>query len=141
MFLGSRVGNSQVLAVPPLSNQTPPHSTASSPTVVWRLSDPALIKSLAPVNDAVPFPDPQGAHRGMEPMWMELIGLAAYHPSHLHAKALPYLCLSGAEDASVLVCCGTAPSGRLARVRKAVALEPYLSDGPQVPVSVGYFPW
>ena len=49
---------------------------------------------------------------------------------------LPPIACAGADDVSVLACCGTAPCGRLASIRQAVALEPYLSDGPEVPVSL-----
>ncbi|KAG1666590.1 hypothetical protein FOA52_000557 [Chlamydomonas sp. UWO 241] len=45
----------------------------------------------------------------------------------------------GGSDAGVLVCCGEAPAGRLARARLGVALRPYPADGPQVPAGVRMF--
>lgn len=37
-------------------------------------------------------------------------------------------------EEQVLVGCGRAPRGRLARVRSGVGLRPYILDGPELPV-------
>lgn len=43
---------------------------------------------------------------------------------------------SGSDDPWVVASCGVAPAGRLARMRMAFGLRPYMADGPEVPVSV-----
>lgn len=46
-------------------------------------------------------------------------------------------CAAGvADEQQLLVGCGVAPRGRLCRVRAGMALQPYILDGPEVPVSV-----
>ena len=73
LFLGSRVGNSQVLALPPgtLSGSETGALSAGSgragmegqqagAPLRWHLTSPALIKSLAPVHDCVVVPDVNG---------------------------------------------------------------------------------
>ncbi|KAJ9512922.1 hypothetical protein QJQ45_029052 [Haematococcus lacustris] len=70
----------------------------------WVLSEAALVKSLAPVQDALTLPDPEGA-----------------------------------PDLSLLLACGQAPAGRLARAQLAVGLVPYLVDGPLLPEGAQLF--
>lgn len=41
----------------------------------------------------------------------------------------------GLPEAQVLVGCGVAPRGRLARLRSGVGLRPFILDGPELPVS------
>ena len=92
LFLGSRVGNSQVLALPPGTLSGVEESAGSGRVGVeasagsggaggggqqagtplrWRLASPALIKSLAPVHDCVEVPDAngEGPPRGLLPTW------------------------------------------------------------------------
>ena len=70
LFLGSRVGNSQVLALPPGTLSGVEASAGSGRAggggqqagapLRWHLASPALIKSLAPVHDCVEVPDANG---------------------------------------------------------------------------------
>jgi hypothetical protein len=43
--------------------------------------------------------------------------------------------LQGASDPTLMVGCGVAPFGRLARAKWGCALAPYFGDGPTIPVS------
>ncbi|KAJ9513186.1 hypothetical protein QJQ45_029328 [Haematococcus lacustris] len=145
LLLGSQAGNTQLLSVPSTSPHQahhcqqqlpsqsaaaapPPDNRTRSPEVPgstpgasaaagaevpgstpgagsgWVLSEAALVKSLAPVQDALTLPDPEGA-----------------------------------PDLSLLLACGQAPAGRLARAQLAVGLLPYLVDGPLLPEGAQLF--
>ncbi|KAL6758251.1 hypothetical protein V8C86DRAFT_1528735 [Haematococcus lacustris] len=145
LLLGSQAGHTQLLSVPSTSPHQahhcqqqllsqsaaaapPPDNRTRSPEVPgstpgasaaagaevpgstpgagsgWVLSEAALVKSLAPVQDALTLPDPEGA-----------------------------------PDLSLLLACGQAPAGRLARAQLAVGLVPYLVDGPLLPEGAQLF--
>ena len=61
LFLGSSAGNSQLLALPgPIASLASMSATRPSTPPQWAVTERALIKSLAPVQDCVLVPDAQG---------------------------------------------------------------------------------
>ncbi len=114
LFVGSACGSSQAVGVPH-ALAPPPAAAASS-----------AAGEAAPA--AAPWPVLQSA---------------------LLPSLAPALCLAsipagsgpdGAPEAQLLVGCGRAPRGRLARVRSGVGLRPFVLDGPELPGGVSLFP-
>jgi hypothetical protein len=119
LFLGSRLGSSQLLAfdcgdpgtisssavmrggAAAKDPNTPTASTTTAPEsqVGVQLVDAALLKSLAPVQDCLLVPDSQHA-----------------------------------DDPTLLVGAGVAPWGRLARAKLGAALSPYTPPAMTLPV-------
>jgi len=141
LFVGSSSASSQVLRVP-----DEVQAAAGAPGSPWLLLQSALLPSLAPVNDVAAFTDPSGSmlthscwHALTVPQ-LHVHGRACLCcvtdcPGQADRRSNTLLVRAGVlPEEQLLVACGLAPQGKLARLRSGAALQPYVLDGPAVPV-------
>jgi hypothetical protein len=124
LLLGSPCGSSQVVGVPRRRAGTPP------------LPSPSAGGGLGGVGGGGAAA-PAAAAAAAVPLWPVL-------QSALLPSLAPAMCAAVVEggsdgpgalsEASVVVGCGCAPRGRVARVRSGVGLRPFVLDGPELPV-------
>lgn len=142
----------QVLAV--ASSSCAPGAAPPVSPPRWPLAELAAIKSLAPVMDVAVVPCAEGERNvvvqgraGTIPRWGHSTAVPGEGPSCGPQRPVPRwllmlklaprrpTCLpKGSDDPWVVASCGTGAAGRLVRMRLAAGLQPYMADGPEVPV-------
>ena len=76
------------------------------------------------------------AHQPMAaPIWPLLESAAIKSLAPIQDMVVVAGAAQGSDDPYIVASCGVAPAGRLARIRMAFGLRPYMADGPEVPVS------
>ncbi|GFR44421.1 hypothetical protein Agub_g5625 [Astrephomene gubernaculifera] len=123
LFVGSSSSNSQVLAVPAACT-----SPACRPAA-------AAAAAAAAATSGQPSAAAPSTRPARSPLRWPLAEVAAIKSLGPVMDAVVVPDAEGCDDPWLVASCGHGPVGRLIRGRMAAGLQPYMEEGPQVPVS------
>eukprot|EP00798_Chlamydomonas_sp_ICE-L_P021570 gene21570-28564_t len=143
LFIGSSVGNSQIIQLP-LGSFRFTYNNTSNACQQAAVSIDGLLFIGSSVGNSQIIQLPLGSLRFSEPKPESLPPWPIVDAAFIKSLAPVQDCIAvpqtqGSDDSSVLVCSGTSPCGRLARARLAAGLQPYVADGPELPGGVQMF--